>query len=313
MKIQRLLAIVTYLLNRDIVSASELADKFEVSVRTIQRDIDTICAAGIPLLSVPGAHGGYGIVEGYRLDRQLMDSDDLFLMITSLESLGKIKKNSSGNTLEKIRSLAGSKQQEQLNQLKDRLYIDFSSLSIDRVGEDNFYILEQAVNQQKTVRFSYFSPDGKVSEREVEPLTIVFKWYSWYLYGFCLEKNDYRLFRISRMKNVEICSRRFIRRELDFKQYEQINAAREFTGGEPELIVLKFSPQMKSLVSDYFRDHKIEEKSDGSLIVDFYAPYSSWVLGMILSYGSTVEVVSPAEMRAKVKAALMDTLQIYPD
>jgi len=199
MKIQRLLSIVTYLLNREIVSASELAVKYAVSVRTIQRDIDTICAAGIPIVSAPGAKGGYGIVEGYRLDRQMIDSDDMISMITSLENFSSLGMKKSTNaeglqdlssTLEKVKSLANTYQKNKLTGLKERLFIDFSSLSIDRSGENNFYAIEQAVNEQKVISFTYGSPQGGYSDREVEPMTIAFKWFSWYLYGFCLKRDD---------------------------------------------------------------------------------------------------------------------------
>lgn len=312
MKIQRLLAIVTFLLNREIVSASELAVKYKVSVRTIQRDIDTLCAAGIPIVSAPGSKGGYGIIEGYRLDRQMIDIQDLFFMITSLESIKtSYKKSDLDSTLEKVKSLANSYQNEKMEDLKEKLFIDFSSLSIDRSGENNFYIIEQSVNNQKTIKFTYGSPQGKYSIREVEPLTVVFKWFSWYLYAYCLEKKDYRLFKISRIQNLEATGVKFQRRGQSFLDYQKKTENMEFNNDQPETVVLKFQPVVKVLVTDYFRNHKIQENSDGTIIVDFFVPVSDWVIGLILSYGSTVEVISPQKIRQMVVKSLQDSLAVY--
>lgn len=320
MKIQRLLSIVTYLLNRELVSASELAVKYGVSVRTIQRDIDVICAAGIPVVASPGSKGGYGIIEGYRLDRQMINSDDLISMITSLENFGSLgmRKSISVNgwqdvdsTLEKVKSLANTYQKDKLTGLKERLFIDFSSLSIDRSGENNFYAIEQAVNEQKVISFTYGSPQGGYSEREVEPMTIAFKWFSWYLYGFCLKRQDYRLFRISRISNLVSTSRIFARRAQSFLEYQAKTENQEFSGEHLELIVLKFQPAVKVLVKDYFQNHTITENSDGTLTVECKMPNNNWVIGMILSYGTMVEVISPAKMKNAVIEALRATLLLY--
>jgi len=320
MKIQRLLSIVTYLLNREIVSASELAVKYAVSVRTIQRDIDTICAAGIPIVSAPGAKGGYGIVEGYRLDRQMIDSDDMISMITSLENFSSLGMKKSTNaeglqdlssTLEKVKSLANTYQKNKLTGLKERLFIDFSSLSIDRSGENNFYAIEQAVNEQKVISFTYGSPQGGYSDREVEPMTIAFKWFSWYLYGFCLKRQDYRLFRISRISNLVSTGRIFARRTQSFLEYQDKTENQEFSGEHLEIIVLRFQPAVKVLVKDYFQNHTITENSDGTLTVECKMPNNNWVIGMILSYGTMVEVISPVKMKNAVIEALRATLLLY--
>lgn len=320
MKIQRLLSIVTYLLNRELVSASELAVKYGVSVRTIQRDIDVICAAGIPVVASPGSKGGYGIIEGYRLDRQMINSDDLISMITSLENFGSLgmRKSISSNglrdvdsTLEKVKSLANTYQKDKLTGLKERLFIDFSSLSIDRSGENNFYAIEQAVNEQKVISFTYGSPQGGYSDREVEPMTIAFKWFSWYLYGFCLKRQDYRLFRISRISNLVSTSRIFARRAQSFLEYQTKTENQEFSGEHLELIVLKFQPAVKVLVKDYFQNHTITENSDGTLTVECKMPNNNWVIGMILSYSTMVEVISPVKMKNAVIEALQATLLLY--
>ena len=142
MKIDRLLSTIIYLLNRELASAHELAEHFEVSIRTIQRDMDTLCSAGIPILSVQGAYGGYSIIEGYKLDRQLVDTDDLFFMITALESItASFKNRQMSLTLEKIKTLVRDYQQKEIEKRKDKFYFDFSELNIGKNSRSFFTCL----------------------------------------------------------------------------------------------------------------------------------------------------------------------------
>jgi hypothetical protein len=130
MKIDHLLSIVMYLLNRELVNARELADHFEVSVRTIQRDMDTLTYAGFPVVSIQGPHGGFGIMKSYQLDRQLVDTDDLFFILTSLESVSStLKSKNMSSTIEKMKTLVRDYQKKEIEKRKDLLYIDLSALT----------------------------------------------------------------------------------------------------------------------------------------------------------------------------------------
>ncbi len=296
MKIDRLLAIIMYLLNRDLVSARELAEHFEVSVRTIQRDMDTLCYAGIPVLSVQGARGGYGIVDAYKLDRQLVDTDDLFFILSSLESLGMAMKNRHlTGTVEKIRSLITTRQAEEIAQRREQLYIDFSALGIGPKRQDLFFLLENAIEKQRLVRLTYSNSRLQVATREVEPMTIVFKWFSWYLFGFCRMRDDYRLFRLSRMRDVRLLEQSFTRREGSFAEFSARaeDDARQHTAP----VLLKFDASMRVMVEDAFARSVIEHEPDGSLLVRLNYPENEWLYGLILSYGDKVEVIEPAHLR----------------
>ncbi len=296
MKIDRLLAIIMYLLNRDLVSARELAEHFEVSVRTIQRDMDTLCYAGIPVLSVQGARGGYGIVDAYKLDRQLVDTDDLFFILSSLESLGMAMKNRHlTGTVEKIRSLITTRQAEEIAQRREQLYIDFSALGIGPKRQDLFFLLENAIEKQRLVRFTYSNSRLQVATREVEPMTIVFKWFSWYLFGFCRMRDDYRLFRLSRMRDVRLLEQSFARREGSFAEFSARAAENARQRTVP--VVLKFEASMRVMVEDAFARSVIEHEPDGSLLVQLNYPENEWLYGLILSYGDKVEVIEPGHLR----------------
>ncbi len=296
MKIDRLLAIIIYLLNRDLASARELAEHFEVSIRTIQRDIDTLCLAGIPVVSVQGAQGGYGIVDAYKLDRQLMDTDDLFFILSSLESLGSaLKSKHLSGTVEKIRALVSTHQAQEINQRREQLFIDFSALGVGSKRQELFFLLENAIKNQRPVRFTYANSRLQVATRTVEPMTIVFKWFSWYLFAYCRLRGDYRLFRLSRMREVAIQEEKFTRRKKSFSEYndEASSAARSKT---PALL-LKFDPSMRVMVEDSFGRADVHTAEDGFLLVRLNYPENEWLYGMILSYGDKVEVIEPAHIR----------------
>lgn len=296
MKIDRLLSIFFYLLNRNLVSARELANHFEVSVRTIQRDIDALCFAGIPVVSVQGSKGGYGIIDGYKLDRQCVDTNDLFYILTALESIGASFQNKQiGSTLEKIKTLVRDHQIKEIERRKEKLSIDFSGLNIGERSSELFRLLDEGIEKSQLIAFSYTDKNYKMTNRIVEPMTIVFAWFSWYLYGFCRMRNDYRLFRLSRMRGIKLQEERFERRE---QSYEDFCKRYAYSNNQQfARLVLKFDPSIKVHVEDYFKYGKIEIRKDGSVVVEIGFPEDEWLYSLILSYGDKVEVLEPPHIR----------------
>lgn len=296
MKIDRLLSIFTYLLNRELVRAKELAEHFDVSSRTIQRDINTLSYAGIPITSVQGAQGGFGIMKEFKLDRQLVNTNDLYLILTALESFGSTIKNKEiGQTEEKIKSLLRERQQQEISSKKEKLQIDFSSLNIGKNGEDLFYLLENCIEHNNMLSFNYTDSNFKQQNRFVEPMTVVFKWFSWYLFAYCTERNNFRLFRISRMGNVKKENEKFERKTGTFQEIwqERDNKKRENT----EDIIIKFHPSLKSHVEDYFDECKKYVDKQGYVSVHLDFPENEWLYGMILGYADKVEVIEPLRIR----------------
>lgn len=296
MKISRLFSILIYLLNRELVSASELAERFEVSVRTIQRDIDTLCYSGIPVLSVQGVRGGYGIVDNYKLDRQMIDTSDLFFILTALESMGTTYQNKKiTSTLEKVKAFVQDCHQSELDAFKHKLDIDFSALSLGKKGSELFCILDQAIDDNHLVEFTYTNVKQETTHRKVEPMTIAFKWFSWYLFGYCHLRNDFRLFRLSRIQNIQMLKDRFERKE---KQLSDCSS--DVWGFSFVDLVLKFHPSMNVFVTDYFRNANLEIQDDGYIKVGLRYPDDVSMYGMILSYGDRVEVIEPENVRKSI-------------
>lgn len=296
MKIDRLLSIIIYLLNRELVSARELAAQFEVSIRTIQRDMETLCFSGIPIVSVQGAQGGFGIVEGYKLYRQLINTNDLFFILTALESISSTFKNKQiHSTLEKIKSFIHDNQLKEIEHNRDKLYIDFSAFSIGKNSADLFNLIEKGIENQQLMRFTYTDSNFQVSERIVEPMTIVFKWFSWYLFAFCRLRNDYRLFRLSRMENIHLTSERFERRSKNLEGFS--NDYYEDRRDAFVNLTLKFHPSLRIQIEDYFKESQIQRDETGHLIVQMWLPEDEWLYSMILGYGDKVEVLQPERIR----------------
>lgn len=310
MKIDRLLSIIIYLLNRKQVSARALAERFEVSQRTIQRDLETIELAGIPIFTVQGPRGGYGIMEQWKLDRQLMGVDDFYYIITALRGVsGSISDTGIDTTLEKVQALVPEQKLDLFSEREEKLSIDFSMLGGDQRHRRVFKIVKRAVETERLLRFSYTSNKLELSQRTVEPMTIAFRWRSWYLYGFCKSRMDYRLFRISRIKDPEILPSRFSRRPRSFNDF----LASEENGRHEKKVpvVIRFAPEMGPMVEEYYREEECEHCSDGSLRVRSEAAMGGWFYSYILSFGGYAELEKPKEARQAIAELAQQISQNY--
>ena len=310
MKIDRLFSELVYLMNRDVVAAREMAEHFEVSTRTIQRDMETLGLAGIPLLSLRGAQGGYGIMDGYKLDRQLMNTHDLFFILTSLESISSTLSNKEmGMTLEKMKTLVRDYQQKEIASQKEQFYIDFSAFSIGKNSKELFALLQQGIETRFLIEFSYIDSNFKTTHRVIEPMTILFKWFSWYLYGFCCLRKDYRIFRLSRMQDVQLTDTHFTRKNKGLSQFLEETEATSSQYSED--IILKFHPSAKTHIEDYLQGSRMKNDSDGNIILHLQLPENEWLYSMILSYGDMVEVLAPAHLRETIREKSLNILKKY--
>lgn len=310
MKIDRLLSIVVFLLNRDLTSASVLAERFGVSVRTIQRDMESIDLAGIPVVSVQGPCGGYGIMEGYKLDKRLVTEDDLFYIVTALRSIGdSLEDRRIDDAAEKVRGLLPAAGTAGFRSRTERLHIDFSMLGGGPEQRAAFKTVQTAVDSDRLLRIDYTNNRLRRESRIVEPMTIVFKWRSWYLYAYCRLREDYRLFRISRIKNPEPLGERFRRRPLGFEEFSR-DYDPEKTGKVTELL-LRFSAEVAPLVEEFYNKEDLTRAENGALIARARMPEDGWMYGYILSYGAFVEVLEPAGVREAIKNAARSIAEIY--
>ncbi|KGE72012.1 helix-turn-helix transcriptional regulator [Spirochaeta lutea] len=311
MKIDRLLSIIVYLLNHELVSANTLAKRYGVSVRTIQRDLETIDLAGIPIYALQGSAGGYGIMNSYKMDRQLLTTDDFFNILTALQGVSDtLSDKTVSDTLEKMRSLVPVQTGDILSQRTEKLSIDFSMLGGDPRSREVFRIVKDAVDRQHLIEFGYTSNKLETTRRIIEPMTIAFRWRAWYLYGFCRLRKDFRLFRISRIKDPMVLPEQFRRREKPLEAYIAENPLWSGTGVMVDLH-LRFLPEMIPLVEEYYPEETRNIQPDGSMVVTTRMPEDGSLYAYILSFGQFVEVLKPNHLRDTIRRAAEDIAARY--
>lgn len=289
MKIDRLIGILSVLLQKETVTAPELAELFEVSRRTINRDIDTLCYAGIPIRTKQGAGGGIYIARGYRIDRTVLTSKDMQTILAGLRSLDSISGSGYyGQLMEKLQT--GS---SDLLSGKDSMLIDLSSWYKESLAP-KIALIQDAIESRHLLRFDYFAPSGE-SRRTIEPYYVVFKWSSWYVWGWCNKRKDFRLFKLNRMDNVILTDKTFECREVPVPD---LSNEKVFKGGIK--VRTLFDPDVKWRLIEEFGPKCFEETKDGRLL--FSTEYTDMdnLISWILTFGGKAEVIEPEEARKKL-------------
>jgi len=290
----RLFEIVYILLQKKKTTAKELADRFEVSTRTIYRDIETLSTANIPIYASKGKDGGIGLLDEYVLNKTILSEEEQNQILFALQGMKKVKGQDEKDILEKLSILFNKK-------INDWIKIDFSNWG--NIQEERFDIIKSAILNKQLVQFTYYNSNGEESKRIVEPLQIWFKDKSWYLISYCRNKEDYRIFKIARIKEVKMLQEHF-ERELPKEENEQYN----FKIIELELEINK---AMTYRVYDEFESKEITKKQDGNFMIKVKYPENEWVYGYILSFGEHAKVLSPGYAKNIIKDKLQKTLKNY--
>jgi predicted DNA-binding transcriptional regulator YafY len=298
MKIERLLSIVILLVNRRHIQAKELADMFEVSVRTIYRDIDTINAAGIPVITTQGSGGGIGLMEGYRLDRNVLTDRELADIFTALQGVSSSGGHEHALLMEKISSVIPPSQFAAFRSKTTQLIVDFSPRGLNGPLEKRLALLKEALEESVAVSFEYVDAEGAATLRSVEPYTLVLKGQTWYLYGICGLRQDFRLFKLLRMKSLVKETRTYIRQDLPLEDMPWSGEWHREGSSVP--LVLHFTSEGKHLAEDRFDSTELLPDGNGGYIVTIHYPEDSWLYGFILSFGTSVEVLEPEHIRQKL-------------
>ena len=306
MKIDRLLAIVLLLLNRRKITAQELSERFEVSVRTIYRDIETIDAAGIPVVSHQGVGGGFAIMDSYRLEKQLLSPEEIMAMVSVLRGVGDALGDEQ--VRHSVRKMEGLVSKDAAHRWSDEVCVELSPWAYRGHQDALLETVRKAIAERHRVRFTYRNSAGETIDRVVEPMTLVFKGAAWYLFGYCLVKSDYRLFRLSRIRDLFVTAERFERKPYHYAAYAKRVSALEVTASK---VVLKFQPKMRFLVEDSFPEEQIEHQADGTLMVRASLPMGDWTVQWLQSFGDQVMVLEPSMLRDALVERLAATLRLY--
>lgn len=290
MKIDRLIGILVVLLQQERVTAPYLAEKFEVSRRTINRDVETLCRAGIPIATAQGQNGGISIMEGYRMDNTLLTSADMRAILTGLRSLDSVSGTNRYQQLMEKLSLGNSN----VLASNSHIMIDLSSWYKSSLAP-KIEMLQDAIEFHEVVAFSYFSPRGE-SRRKIEPYQLVFKWTSWYVWGYCLDKKDFRLFKLNRLNELVNTSESFVPRNAPVPE---LTAERIY----PVAINVQavFEPVMKWRLVEEYGPGSFIEQEDGRLLFSFGFADRESLYGWLLSFGDKVELLEPREIREELR------------
>ena len=286
MKDNRLFRILYYILEKEKVTANELADKFEVSVRTIYRDIDSISSVGVPIFTTQGKGGGIKIDNEFILNKSLFDANEKEQIIAALQGLEKTNKSYKSELITKLSALFKIKNSNWIE-------IDFTSWGSNNIYQDLFNALKTVIINKNIISFSYNSSKGEKINRKVKPIRLLFKEQDWYLYAFCLLRNDFRYFKLSRIKDLEVLAINYednfenavLKKELKYKNIVNIK--------------LKFDKSVAFRVYDEFK--AIEEDEKGNLYVEIKIPNNYKLYNYIFSFGANVEILEPKEIRSQFK------------
>ncbi len=286
MKIDRLIGILSILLQRDKVTSQELAEKFEVSRRTILRDMETINIAGIPIVSKQGQGGGISIMDGYKIDHTLLSSDDMQAILSGLRSLDSV---SGTNRYRQLMEKLSAEDRTSVN-ADNHIIIDLSSWDKSAIT-DKIELIKQAIELRHIITFSYFSPHTE-SERRIEPYHLIFQWSAWYVWGYCTEREDYRMFKLTRMTELVITDDRCEDRVVP----EYTSDKLRHTKGEIRAAV-KFDTSVKWRIIDEFGADFLKYDDSGNLVMNFTWSDKHSFFSYILTFGNNAEIIEPPEYR----------------
>ncbi|KQO10790.1 helix-turn-helix transcriptional regulator [Paenibacillus sp. Leaf72] len=310
MKIDRLLGIVVLLLGRKRWNATELAERFEVSVKTIYRDMETLGLAGIPVASHHGAAGGYEIMEQYTLNRQLASAKEWKALLAAVKGIASaLDDQAYHELLAKVNALLPQAAHEEHARQGEELVFDLQSWGSGLELKPKLALLQQAITESKVARLRYASSAGTESEREVEPAALIMKGSIWYLQAYCRRKQGFRMFRLTRILSLSLLLEGFEPRQSP--QLEGLIWRSDWGADQETPMLMHFQPQVKHRVYDAFPNVFITELADGSLQVTGSFSLDEWFYGLLLSFCQHVKVLEPSWAAEEIKRRAQLIVELY--
>lgn len=292
------------MMRQGTVTAAELAERFEVSVRTIYRDMDTLSAAGIPVYAKKGKNGGICLTEQFVLNKMLLTKDEQQEILSGLVSLRETKAEAGENILQKLGEFFRTDP-------VDWLAIDLSDWSGSRV--QLYENIKNAILARRLLQFDYYGKNGQMRRRTVEPVKLLFKEYTWYLKAYCRERKDWRLFKLFRIKRLSVQEETFVPRaecilQSDAQQGREIQTDLNMN---MTVVDVRIDKREAYRVYDRFEEEEIEVLPDGNFMVHFHLTMDDWGYGVLLSFGPSAEVLAPEEVRQEMKRRVQQMAKWY--
>lgn len=283
MQESRLFKIVYHLLDKGHATAHELAERFEVSIRTIYRDIDALSGAGIPIFTETGRNGGIYLMNNFVLDKAILSKTEKQEILAALQSLNAAQNINNNETLGKLSAIFN------VDHSESWLEVDFSRWNNPENDNEKFEKLKSAIIHHKAVKITYAGSSERISERTIYPLKMSYKSKAWYIKAYCTERNDYRLFKLTRILTWEILDKSF-----SCPPFPEVS---DTPRTEYRTITLRFPKEMAYRVYDEFDRSAVALQENGDLLVSVQTPEDTWLISFLLSFGTQVEIVEPAYLR----------------
>lgn len=296
MRDSRLFRILYYVLEKGKVTANELSEKFEVSVRTIYRDIDVISSAGIPIYAIQGKGGGIEIADDFVLKKSLLSEKEQEQILVALKGLEGINKQYENELLTKLSAFFKIKNTNWIE-------VDFTNWQRGNEYDELFNDIKSAIINKNIIRFTYFSSNEKETSREVKPIRLLFKGWDWYVYTFCLLRNEFRYFKLSRIRDLKILDENFE------ESFEDVVLIKKMEYKDTVHVKLKFDRKVAFRVYDEMGD--IKEDEEGNLYAEIELPNDYNLYNYIFSFGESVEVLEPIEIRNNIRDMINKMSRIY--
>lgn len=307
MKIDRLLSIIMVLIEQNKISASKLAEMFEVTPRTIYRDIETIQAAGVPIVTYTGTNGGIGILENYKIDKKFFTKEDMITIMTGLGSISSSVTNSGLNkVLTKLQSLIPEDHTQEIKLKSGQVVIDLTTWSGNKKLQANLIKIKEALNQRRYLIFKYLDGNGKSTERKVEPYQLLWKEEKWYINSYCTMRNDFRLFKLSRISYLKVLDETFSLRKFDMEELRM-------NWSEKRILNIKLlaDVSLKEKILERCEEENITYCGKNKMIVEFPFVDDDFGYELLLSFGNKCECLEPVEIREKLREKIRNMLYIY--
>ncbi len=291
------------LLNKKKLTAKELSEYFEVSVRTIQRDIDSLCSAGIPIYGDVGKYGGYQLTENYKMDRTFLSEKEMDSLVIMLKGFSDTLFSDSIRTiLEKMNGF------DKKGSIQSNMHIDLTPWGSSSEFQAALNLINQSIEEKNIISFDYYDLYNNQTIRKVEPYITVLKGGSWYLYAYCLLRENYRLFKICRIFDLNTTCDKFVERD-DIKDFSAVNKVGY--SRKEEQIKFRFSPEAKGRIPDFFDPREAVKCGDGSILYNISFPIDEWLISIILGLGEYVEILEPEFLREEIKNRIKKSILLY--
>ncbi|GFZ33050.1 transcriptional regulator [Clostridium zeae] len=308
MKIDRLISIIMLLLERKQISATKLAEMFEVTPRTIYRDVETISLSGIPIVAYPGVNGGISIMEEYKIEKKLFTISDITSLLIGLGSIHSTMTSEEVlNTMAKVKGMVPADHIKNIELKSKQITVDHTPWIGNRNLNINLEEIKIALSENKLISFKYYAQNGIKSQRKIEPYRLVLKNSSWYLQGYCTTRDDFRVFKLSRISSLELLEETFISREFNYKTLEVS------TDIEKKKVPIKLliDESLLDTMIEFCGMENIEPFGNNKFIASFPFIEDDFSYSMILRLGDKCECLEPENIRLEIIKRVENLLKVY--